>query len=352
MDRKAFLEERKGGIGGSDAAVILGISPFKSPYELWLEKTRQVEAKPAGPSATIGTLLEPLVVSEIVKAFHLGSEDDAEQILRGGVGTNLVIGNVETSPPQMKHPERDYMLAHVDGIVHGEPPIILEAKTAGPHRKAEWDFHGIPPYYVSQVEHYMAVTGAEVAYVGVYFLGQWPLRFVECPSDPVLREILLEEEEKFWQCVTEMRAPKVDGSLTTRSALRSISKIDPTKVIELPHSYVEKVREYHALKAEASRLDAKAQEIANEIESVMGSASKAFVGDLQIASRVESSRRSLDRKRLEADHPDLVALLSEYENVTTFQRFALARSVDLGIDDTQDLSPSETPSVPPGGRKR
>lgn len=44
-DRSKWLEFRKEGIGGSDAAAIVGLSKWKSPYQLWLEKTGQVEAE-------------------------------------------------------------------------------------------------------------------------------------------------------------------------------------------------------------------------------------------------------------------------------------------------------------------
>jgi predicted phage-related endonuclease len=339
MDRAAFLAERRNGIGGSDVAAILGISPFRSAYDLWLEKTGQIEAKPAGPAAAIGTLLEPLVLSEIVKRFGLLGEDEAAMILHGGSGTNHVFGSVEIAPAQMRHSKFDYMLAHVDGIVWGDSPIILEAKTGGPHRKAEWDEDGVPPYYISQIEHYMEVVGCERTYIGVYFLGQWPPRFVEYFSNPELREIIVEEEAKFWECVQEMRPPCVDGSVSTRQALREISRVDKGKVIQLPDEYLSKVRRYHELRAEGDALQLQAQEIANEIESVMGDACKAFVGDIQVASRSETTRRSLDRKRLETDHPELRPVLAEYEQESSFQRFTIAKvDIEKSVVNNSEIS--------------
>ncbi len=56
-----WLEHRKQGIGGSDAAVVCGISRYKSPVELWLDKTNQIPAQEAGEAAYWGTQLGSLV---------------------------------------------------------------------------------------------------------------------------------------------------------------------------------------------------------------------------------------------------------------------------------------------------
>lgn len=62
-----WLEYRKRGIGGSDASVVCGISRYKSPVELWMEKTNQLQAQEAGEAAYWGTQLEPFVRAEFTK---------------------------------------------------------------------------------------------------------------------------------------------------------------------------------------------------------------------------------------------------------------------------------------------
>ena len=62
-----WLEYRKQGIGGSDASVVCGISRYKSPVELWLEKTDQLPYQEAGEAAYWGTQLETLVRAEFAK---------------------------------------------------------------------------------------------------------------------------------------------------------------------------------------------------------------------------------------------------------------------------------------------
>ena len=62
-----WLEYRKAGIGGSDASVVCGVSRYKSPVELWMEKTGQLPSQEAGEAAYWGNLLESLVREEFTK---------------------------------------------------------------------------------------------------------------------------------------------------------------------------------------------------------------------------------------------------------------------------------------------
>ena len=57
MPYEDWLEYRKLGIGGSDASVVCGISRYKSPVELWMEKTDQLPAQEAGEAAYWGSAL-------------------------------------------------------------------------------------------------------------------------------------------------------------------------------------------------------------------------------------------------------------------------------------------------------
>ena len=67
MPYEDWLEYRKQGIGGSDASVVCGISRYKSPVQLWMEKTNQLLSQEAGEVAYWGTQLESLVRAEFNK---------------------------------------------------------------------------------------------------------------------------------------------------------------------------------------------------------------------------------------------------------------------------------------------
>ena len=67
LSYEEWLEYRKTGIGGSDASVVCGINKYKSPIELWMEKTGQLPYQEAGEAAYWGTMLESVVRSEFTK---------------------------------------------------------------------------------------------------------------------------------------------------------------------------------------------------------------------------------------------------------------------------------------------
>lgn len=90
-----WLEVRNQGIGGSDASVVCGISRYKSPVELWMEKTDQLPVQEAGEAAYWGTLLETLVRTEFTK--------------RTGI-------DVSKPSAILQSEEYPFMLANLDGI--------------------------------------------------------------------------------------------------------------------------------------------------------------------------------------------------------------------------------------------
>ena len=67
MPYEDWLDYRKKGIGGSDASIVCGINKYKSPVQLWMEKTDQLKLEEAGEAAYWGTLLESFVKSEFTK---------------------------------------------------------------------------------------------------------------------------------------------------------------------------------------------------------------------------------------------------------------------------------------------
>ena len=170
-----WLEYRKAGIGGSDAAVVCGISRYKSPVELWMEKTGQLPAQETGGSGLLG---QPV-----------GSP--------GAGGVHQAHGDSRDKPSALyQSEEHPFMLANVDGLcqdpVHG--PCIFEAKTASAYKTGEWE-DAIPDEYMIQIQHYMAVTGCQGAYIAVLIGGnafRW--RFVERDEELIAMLISLEEE--------------------------------------------------------------------------------------------------------------------------------------------------------------
>lgn len=146
---EAWLEHRREGLGGSDMATILGLNKYKTPYELWLEKTGREQ--PVGISDKWAIVKGNALEKELRNRFRaLHPEWECYD----GTDKSLVSRN---------HP---FLIASLDGVLYDETRGygVLEIKTTSAHRgKTDWhDMDGnlkIPDYYMAQVTHYLAVTG-------------------------------------------------------------------------------------------------------------------------------------------------------------------------------------------------
>lgn len=151
MTKEEWLEERKNGIGGSDAATIMGLNPYKSTIDLWEEKTRRKEAEDISdkPYVKYGTNAENLL-RELFKLDFPKYEVRHEE--------NAII----------KHPTHPFLFASLDGtLVDTETGElgILEIKTTNilqSMQKEKWK-ERIPDNYFCQVLHYLNVTGYSFA---------------------------------------------------------------------------------------------------------------------------------------------------------------------------------------------
>jgi putative phage-type endonuclease len=194
-------ERRKQGIGGSDAAIILQVCPYKDIYQLWEEKTGKREAEDISdkPAVRWGNLLEAVIVSEYIR-------QTGHKVL--------------TPSETFTHPEYPWMLGHIDGKIEGESKI-LECKTAGYNAKKDWGEPGtdqVPLHYLVQTQHYLAVTGCELADVAVLIAGS-DFRIYTIKRDEGIVKHLIEQERNFWEVnVLQDIEPVIDMKVRRRRA--------------------------------------------------------------------------------------------------------------------------------------
>lgn len=174
------IEARRSGIGGSDVASILGISPWKSSYDVYLAKTtNEYDDELDGKDHIIfGNLMEPVIRAEFARRNN-----------------KVVIDTNEL----FKHPDHPWMLANVDGIIQGEN-AGLEIKTASEFSDG-WGDEGtdqVPQYYLTQGIHYMAVMGWDRIYFAVLIGGNKYRQYcVERDEDTI--NSIIAVEKSFWE---------------------------------------------------------------------------------------------------------------------------------------------------------
>lgn len=291
LDRKQWLEVRRGGIGSSDAAAAVGLNPYKSMLELWLEKTAQGAAPSQshqeedwGPTYW-GTLLEPIVAAHYTR-------QTGNRVRR----VNAVLA----------HPDHQWMLANLDREIVGAGDVqILECKTAGLNGARLWH-DGVPEYVQLQVLHQLAVTGKAAADVAVLICGQ-ELRIHRIERDETMIAQLIQLEQEFWRMVQDRVAPPADGSDSANRALNQLYPSDfGESLLFARDPYLEGIfQQLLEAKEEQEREERRASELKQAIQQRMGSATTAvFTAGSVTWKRTRDSAR-FDVERFAQDHPDL-----------------------------------------------
>ncbi|MGV3084581.1 YqaJ viral recombinase family nuclease [Enterococcus dispar] len=244
MTHQEWLADRRKGIGGSDVATILGLNKWKSPYQLWLEKTGQITLDDSsGEAAYWGTALEPLVANRF-------SEVTGKKVRR----RNKVF----------EHPDFPFLRANIDRDIVGED-AVLECKTANQFLAKEWEGDEIPMQYICQVQHYMNVLNREYAYFAVLIGGQKFL-WKRIDRDQDLINAITERLVEFWEeNVLKGIPPEIDGSDATSAFIRNQYADPGENEIELP----KRIDDLTQLKAEYKQdmkdIDEKCKQIDNQI---------------------------------------------------------------------------------------
>jgi putative phage-type endonuclease len=297
MDRETWLSIRQSGIGSSDAAAAVGLNPYKSQLELWMEKTgrlntaQDAEAQPSveednGPLFW-GTVLEPIVAEHYAKRT-------GHKVRR----VNAVL----------QHKDYPWMLANLDREVAGSEEVqILECKTAGINGAKLWR-DGVPEYVQLQVMHQLAVTGRAAADVAV-LVGGNELRIFRLQRDEALIERLIALEAEFWRYVEDDTPPPADASDSAERALRNLYPDDDRQVLDLSDR-PELVDAFEQLQAVRSILDDTKQQEAqlkHQLQQAMGTASEALFPDGRITWKKSTDTRTVDLTRLKQEQPGLIS---------------------------------------------
>lgn len=286
-DREAWLKARRNGIGGSDAGVIVGVSKWKSPYQLWLEKTGEVEPEDISDKEAVhfGTQLEQLVADEFC-------EREGKKVHRCGL---------------YRSKEHPFMTASFDRLVVGEQ-AGLECKTSNAFARNAWDTGDIPPQYYVQCQHYMMVSGLPRWYIACLVGGQhFTVWTIERDEEDI--SILRDAETEFWRKVTEHIVPDTDGSDSCTRALRERFKGGCADPVELPGKASELVKRLDELNASEKDIKTQKNACQNALCEILGNNESGFIriGDTEriINWKTVKGRTTLDIKRLKKDLPDI-----------------------------------------------
>ena len=292
LDREEWLDVRKRGIGSSDAAAAVGLNPYKSQLELWMEKTGRddlfapIDVNDESTPLYWGTLLEPIVAAHYTK--------------RSG-------NRVRRVNAVLQHPDHPWMLANIDREVVGAPDVqLLECKTAGINGSRLWK-EGVPEYVQLQVMHQLAVTGKQAADVAVLMGGQ-ELQIHRIERDDTLIQQLITLERQFWGYVERDEAPPADGSDSAETALRALYPRDNGHTLDLSCD-LEMGSVFSDLQAVRDVLTANEQleaELKQRIQQRMGEGTRAVFETGAVSWKRSKDCTSLDVTALLTQQPELL----------------------------------------------
>ena len=225
MTRAEWLEARRRGIGGSEAAAVCGVNPHRSAMSVYLDKLGELPEEDAGERAYWGTVLEDVV------AKHYAEVNPGVKVRR----VNYM----------MFDPDRPYMLANIDReVIKNGTRYGYEGKTTDAKNAAEWVDEGVPVIYVYQVQHYMSVTGFPFFDIGCLIGGNFYVQR-RVPRDEYLIRFIREKEAAFWLSVETRTPPEWDGSADGWEVLKKLHPTsEPGKEIELPQEMAETLAAY------------------------------------------------------------------------------------------------------------
>ena len=255
-DEQAFHERRDQGIGGSDAPIICGLTKWKSPMQLWAEKSGLVERSSEGMDRDwldLGNFIEPFIVELYLK------KTAGRKVIRQG--------------RFRKHPTIDFMQCHLDGKVvdpvKGEG--VWEAKFINPFMAGEWNEETgeLPEKYKVQCQHNMAVTGYKYASIAALIFGKG-LVVIEIERDEDYISALIETETKFWDCVKSKTPPEATGN--DNKFIEKVYKQDPVATVMLPQEIEIVDDELQKLKDIVSTANARKDELEAKIKQTLGTA--------------------------------------------------------------------------------
>ncbi len=282
MDRQEWLEWRRKGIGGSDAAAIVGLDRYRSAFDVYAEKVGLKTEEQQNEAMRQGKDLEAYVASRFEEAT-------GKRVRR----RNAVL----------QHPEHHWMLANIDRWVVGEN-AGLECKTTSVLNRTKFAQGEYPPNYYVQCMHYMAVTGADRWYLAVLVLNKAFYVFT-IERDEAEIQTLIDAEKDFWENhVLKQIPPAPDGTESTSELIKQLFPEAREREEIALYGHEDKIQQYLELDAQVKELTQKRDALKQELQLAM---SDAEIGRAQgyIVEWKNQIRQTLDTQRLKKEQAEI-----------------------------------------------
>jgi putative phage-type endonuclease len=282
MPREEWLKLRRQGIGGSDAAAIVGLDRWRSAFDVYADKLGLKPEQPDNEAMRQGRDLEDYVAQRFMEAT-------GKKVRR----RNAIL----------QHPEHTFMTANIDRWVVGEN-AGFEAKTTSVLNRCKFSQGEFPPNYYVQCMHYMAVTGAERWYLAVLVLNK-AFHVFTIERDEAEIQALIEAEKHFWENhVLKQIPPAPDGSEATTEVIKQLFPEAKERTETTLFGYEHKIKQYLGLDEQVKELTKQRDALKQEIQLALADAE---IGRAQgyVVEWKNQVRQTLDTQKLKKEQAEI-----------------------------------------------
>lgn len=291
LDRRTYL-------GGSDVAGILGISPWRTPLDVYLDKIgapREEENDPGRLRVlNRGKRMEPYVID------LLAEETGLEIVARGR---------------RYIDSEHDFIAAEIDA--EADSGENIEIKTVSPFKAREWgeeQTDAIPLHYTAQAMHGLMVRGAAACVFGV-LIGGDDFRVYRVERDDETIEAIRAREVEFWQRVQDRNPPEP----TTVGDITRLFERDAGTSVEADAETLAAWNRLRELKAILKETGAEASQLEEQIKLAMRDASTLTFDGKPLATWKSQTARRFNQRAFTEAHPDLAEQFKQASESRVFR---------------------------------
>ena len=207
--REDWLAQRQlMGVGGSESAAILGLSPYSCSAQVFYEKLGFASKRNTSLAMIIGNEDED-------KIARLWSFYDANVGVES-IPVNYQLGKVIRKPNKLariiRNPDYPYLFANPDRLFKvGKNRAILEIKTINHWEAQKWE-SGVPIHYIIQIQHYMLVCKVKYAELAILESNS-KIDVIPFEASKEIQERIIEKCSQFWSDVVEARKILDEGGM-------------------------------------------------------------------------------------------------------------------------------------------
>lgn len=310
-NHEEWLAARKGGIGASEIGTILGVNPYETPYQLWLEKTGRAPKKPENFLMRAGHYLEDAVA-------HFCADETGLEIIKQSAGEFVVVNS-----------EKEYMRVSPDRYAWlpnakhtKENKVIVECKTSQKYI----DPDSVPMSYFLQCQYQMGVCEMDIAYLAWLIQGRdFGYKRLTFDAD-FFKDVIVAELDRFW--TDNILGDQEPALINVSDVLLKFPRHSEGKFLEASPDIVEKYEILKGTNDEIKRLTTLKTDMEESIkfalkdaETLVLPASEGCEGKTLATWRAAKNTQKFDEKLFASENPELY---SKYMMTTTgSRRFSL-----------------------------